>query len=220
MDRTDLTVIDGDARISDAHIQRALGYGRINDLHRIIRRHEAELAGYGEMLCRTGKASSGQTVITYFLNEPQATLICMFSRTERAAAARKTIVEVFTAWRRGQLGDLTSCAADPFERMAGRASHVSSHLRAISAMPALARDVTHLPVWRNGRRPWWWSDYALRSFLTESHRQMTLAQCIAEAQARFGRAPSMSGLQRYWAVLDGVVGPKAPALPIPTRGAA
>lgn len=89
MDQTALTVIEGDARIADTHLQQVLGYARINDLHRIIRKHEDELADYGPMLCRTGKASSGQTTIAYYPNEAQATLICMFARTGRAAQARK-----------------------------------------------------------------------------------------------------------------------------------
>ena len=99
--RDQLTVIEGDARIADDQVQRALGYGRVNDLHRIIRRHEAELESYAPMVCRSGKASSGQNTVVYYLTEEQATLVCMFARTPRAAEARRQIVEVFTAWRRG-----------------------------------------------------------------------------------------------------------------------
>lgn len=84
---------------------------------------------------------------------------------------------------------------------------VRDHLQAIAAMPALAREATHLPIWTNGRRPSWWGDYELRSFLTESHRQMTLAECCAEVERRFGRAFSTSSLQRYWAALDRAIGP-------------
>lgn len=209
IDRNALTVIDGDARIADIHIQQVLGYGRINDLHRIIAKHEAELADYGPMLCRSGKAPSGQTRLTHFMNEAQATLLCMFSRTERAAVARKLIIEVFTAWRKGQLPDLPAPAADPFEAMAGRSGMVRDHLAAIAAMPALAREVTHLPIWSNGRRPDWWGHYELRAFVTESHRQMTLAACCAQIESRFGRRFSASTLQRYWAALDKVVGPNS-----------
>lgn len=103
LSETSLTVIEGDARIADAHIQEVLGYGRVNDLHRIIRKHEAELEGYGALVCRSGKASSGQNTVAYYLTEEQATLVCMFARTPRAAEARRLIVEVFTRWRRGQV---------------------------------------------------------------------------------------------------------------------
>jgi hypothetical protein len=74
-------------------------------------------------------------------------------------------------------------------------------------MPALAREATHLPIWKNGRRPAWWSNHGLRSFVTVNHRQITLAECCREAARRFGVPVSMSGLQRYWAKLDRVVGP-------------
>lgn len=39
----------------------------------------------------------------YWLNEPQALLICMFARTDKAADGREEIIRVFLAWRRGEL---------------------------------------------------------------------------------------------------------------------
>ena len=50
LDRNALTMIEGDARIADTHVQQVLGYARINDLHRVIKKHEAELSEYGAML--------------------------------------------------------------------------------------------------------------------------------------------------------------------------
>lgn len=218
-DRNTLTVIEGDARIADQHIQQVLGYARINDLQRVIKKHEVELSGYGTMLCRTGKASSGQNKITYFLNEAQATLVCMFSRTERAAEARRLIVEVFTAWRKGQLPDVAAPAADPFAQMAGRSRHVADHLLAIGGLDDLALRLTHLPVWRNGRRPPWWSNLPLRQFLVGAHRQMTLQDARDKAVQTFGTGvPSASSIQRFWGRLDTVVGPDAgPAIPRPSK---
>lgn len=212
IERSALTVIDGDARIADAHVQQVLGYARIADLHALIRQHADELSSYGEVFRRSAKkpgagSKGGRPTLTYYLNEAQATLICMFSRTERAVAARKLIIEVFSAWRTGQLASVAAPQIDPFELMAGRAGTVSGHLQAIAAMNALARHATHLPVWRNGRRPPWWSNYELRAFLTESHRQMQLGHCVNEAKKRFGVSVSISGLQRYWAKLDDAVGP-------------
>ena len=191
IDSTALTVIEGDARIADTHLQQVLGYARIADLHALIRKHEAELSVYGEVfrrsagkppmgsvdsrsiLCRSGKepfggsdevfrrsgkARGGRPTLTYYVNEAQATLICMFSRTERAALARKIVIDVFTAWRRGELEGVAAPKSDPFAAMAGRAGHTMDHLQAIAAMPALARNATHLPIWPNGQRPRWWGD--------------------------------------------------------------
>lgn len=52
-----------------------------------------------EVTSDTGKRGSKPKV--YYLNEEQALLVCMFSRTERAAAVRKEVIEVYMAYRRG-----------------------------------------------------------------------------------------------------------------------
>lgn len=209
MERGALKVINGDARIADARVQEALGYARINDLHRVIGKHEAELSRYGEVFRQTGKkpsAKGGRPTVTYYLNEAQATLVCMFARTPRAADARQTIVEVFTAWRKGQLDQMAGPKADPFARAADRTGHARDQLQALAEMPALAREITHLPVWANGRRPDFWSDFELRTFFTLSHRQMKLADCVEEARAKFGRTISVQALSRYWMILDRATG--------------
>lgn len=104
-----LTVIEGAALIADSHVQQVLGYGRINDLHRVIRKNEDELGSYGGVFCQTGKkppagSKGGRPTVAYFLTEERALLVCIFSRTPKAAEARRLIVEVFMRWRRSQLG--------------------------------------------------------------------------------------------------------------------
>ena len=79
---------------------------------------------------------------------------------------------------------------------------VERHFGAPAQITHLARDLTHLPMWKSGHRPDWWGDVALRTFITESHRQMTIAACCAEVERRFNRPFSRSTLQRYWALLD------------------
>lgn len=204
-----LTVIDGDARLSDKHISDVLGYGRVNDLHRIIRKHEAELESYGELLCRTGKASGGRPSLTFLLNEAQATLICMFSRTDRAAEARRLIIEVFTRWRHGE--PLPPATVDPFRAQRERVSDVSQTIEQLSNLTGIAAEVTYLPIWGNGRRPNWWANVEMRQFLTDSHRQVFLKQAVAEAKRRWPDWPvSTAALQRYWARLDEVRGVTPP----------
>jgi len=215
IDRNALTVIEGDARISCRHLQEVLGFARIDHLHRLIKAHEDELNDFGGIFLFEGeKSGRGRRSLNYYLNEHQATAVCLWAETPKARAGRKLIIEVFTAWRKGQLPEMPAPAVDPFDAMAGRSGHVRDHLTAIANMPTLAREATHLPIWSNGRRPDWWSHYELRTFLTESHRQMTLAQCCAEVERRFGRKFSASTLQRYWALLDRVIGP-APQLALP-----
>ena len=96
---------------------------------------------------------------------------------------------------------------DHFASTTERAATTREHLEALSGMPNVARNATHLPIWSSGRRPVWWSNSELRHFLTESHRQMTLGECVSEAQRRFGQAVSVSSLHRYWTKLDNALGP-------------
>lgn len=220
LDRSALTVIEGDARVSCRSLQDLLGFARIDVLHRLIRRHEDELRDFGGVFhfeAENPSKRGGRPVKSYYLSEHQATLVCMLAETPKARAARKLIVEVFTAWRKGQLPEMPAPAVDPFEAMAGRSGYANDHLRAIAAMPDLARNATHLPIWDNGRRPDWWGDYALRTFITESHRQMKLADCCAQIRQRFGRPFSASTLQRYWAKLDQVIGPQPRHIPRPAK---
>lgn len=210
MERGALKVINGDARIADTHIQQALGYARIDGLHRLIQRHEDELRDFGEVFRHAAEnpaGKGGRPTLTYYLNEHQATAVCLWANTAKARAGRKVIVEVFTAWRKGQLESFAGSAKqDPFARAADRTGNARDQLQALAEMPQLAREITHLPIWKNGRRPPWFSNLELRSFLTECHRQMTLAACSAEAERRFGVRVSASGLQRFWAQLDRATG--------------
>lgn len=145
IDRNALTVIEGDARISCRRLQEVLGFNRVNDLHRLIRTHEDELRDFGEVFCFEAKnpsAKGGRPIKTFLLNEHQATAVCLWAETPKARAGRKLIIEVFTAWRKGQLPEVPAPKADPFAAMAGRAQHVADHLMAIDSMDdfALWRD--------------------------------------------------------------------------------
>lgn len=209
MDRTALTVIDGDARVSCRHLQEVLGFARIDHLHRLIKAHLDELEDFGGIFLFEGeKSGRGRRPIHYYLNEHQATAICLWAETPKARAARKLIVEVFTAWRKGQLPEMPAPKVDPFAEMAGRVRHVADHLMTVGSLDEVALRVTHLPVWKNGRRPAWWSNLELRRFLTASHRQMRLQDARDKAVQTFGvGVPSISAIQRYWAQLDVALGP-------------
>lgn len=209
MDRNALTVIDGDARVSCRHLQEVLGFTRIDSLHKLIRAHEDELNDFGGVFrFEAEKSGRGRRAIHYYLNEHQATAVCLWAETPKARAARKLIVEVFTAWRRGQLPDMPAPRVDPFAEMSGRVRHVADHLMAIDSMDEVALRITHLPIWKNGRRPDWWANIEMRRFLTAAHRQMKLQDARDKAVQTFGvGVPSVSAIQRYWAQLDTALGP-------------
>lgn len=199
-----LTVIEGDARVSCRHMREVLGFARIDHLHRLIRARWDELEDFGEVFLFEGENPSGKggrPVKSYYLNEHQATAICMWAETDKARAARRLIVEVFTRWRRGEI--VPPPKADPFKAHRERVTDVAEALRQLGDMTSLAAQVTYMPVWRRGRRPVWWSNIALRELLTECHRQVTLQDALDEALRRFPNCQlSLSSLQRYWAKLD------------------
>lgn len=97
---------------------------------------------------------------------------------------------------------------DMFAASAERVSHVAAHLDMIPEAQELALRATHLPIWRNGRRPPWWHDIEVRTFLTKSHRQMSTLECERIGAMQFGvRCPKKSAIHAYWQRLDKVVGP-------------
>lgn len=103
---TDLRIEDADEpTVLDTVLGRVLGYSRVRDVRQIIEANKVELEAYGGL--RTNAANpgpkGGRPSVEYHLTEPQALLVCLFSRTAKAAAVRKQIIQVFMAWRRGEL---------------------------------------------------------------------------------------------------------------------
>lgn len=215
---SDLRAVAGqEPRIHDLRLAEALGFQRPRAIRQVLVRNASELARYGEVsatIVATGPRG-GRPSTEYWLNEGQALLICMFSETARAADVRQQLIEVFMAWRRGQLPPAPRPdQPDAFTAMAERLSAIEAAIgfRARNGASSLAESVTHLPVWGNGRRPKFWADTEVRNFLTEKHRLDTMANVLTEAAALFGwdRLPSMSSLGRYWQLLDRVRGSAAP----------
>lgn len=96
------TEIDNEPRVLDVQLGEALGFARPRKIREIIARNLDEIETYGSSAPRRG-AYRGAEFVEYFLNEPQALLICMFSNTPRAAAVRKMLIDVFMEYRRGKL---------------------------------------------------------------------------------------------------------------------
>ena len=108
------TDFDDEPRVQDLVLAKALGFARPRNIRDLIERNKLELETYGSLAVRRG-AYRGQALTEYWLNEGQALLICMFSRSKKAAQIRKLLIEIFMAFRRGQL----EVAATPpsFDRM-------------------------------------------------------------------------------------------------------
>lgn len=111
---SDLAVIDGgEPRIKDVRLGECLGMAQPLNIRSVIEKNRAELEGFGSIHAprewiKAGKGACRQVTV-YWLNEAQALLICMFSRTQIAAKVRHQIVTVFMDWRRGKTKDAGEC---------------------------------------------------------------------------------------------------------------
>lgn len=101
------TAVDADPRVKDVLLAERLGYKRSRAIRQLIESNREELAAYGDIATRHGVVEIGngalKEVTEFFLNEHQCLLICMFSKTEMAAAVRRALIELFVAYRRAHL---------------------------------------------------------------------------------------------------------------------
>ncbi|WP_242390461.1 hypothetical protein [Pararhodospirillum photometricum] len=112
---SDLDTTADEPRVKDVRIGERLGMAQPLDIRRTIEKNSDELKRYGlvRAVCEPIRSGKGriQEVTTYYLNEAQTLLLCMLSRTERAADVRQEVIEVFMAYRRGTLA--TSSPSKP-----------------------------------------------------------------------------------------------------------
>jgi hypothetical protein len=89
----------------DTDLAERLGMSRVRDIRKnIIAPNLDELRRLGSLgATNPNPGKPGRPAAVYYLNEEQALLVCMSSRTERAATVRKEVIEVYMAYRRGQL---------------------------------------------------------------------------------------------------------------------
>lgn len=200
----DLSVMENEPRIHDLRLAARLGFRRERDVRKLIERNRAELSDHGEVCATVAQTSEvgGRPATEYWLNEGQALVICMMSRTRVAAQVRREVISVFMAWRRGEAPPVVREAPDPWAAMCERLDAVE---RALGLDDSRLEDrITYLPIWSDGSRPHFWHDREVRAFLIENHRQMTIDRVHAACLERFGkaRAPSRSVIGRLWKKLD------------------
>lgn len=97
------TTINHEPRIQDVRIGEALGMARPTNIRQQIEANKQELSSYGDICTECVQIQkAGRPANTYYLNEAQAILICMFSKAEKAAEVRKAVIDVFMAYRRSK----------------------------------------------------------------------------------------------------------------------
>lgn len=98
----DLQVIEDEPRIKDIVLGERLGLKRAVKIKEVIEANIKEIQGFGPCPLQTDTIKVGcvmRPVKTYYLNEAQALLLCMFSRTAKAAQVRKELIDVYIAYR-------------------------------------------------------------------------------------------------------------------------
>ncbi len=98
---------DGEPRIRDLDLAQRLGFDKPHNIRNLITRNAVELRTHGDISAtaaeNTDPQGRGRPGKEYWLNEGQALVICALSRTPQAAMVRKALIDVFLAYRRGQL---------------------------------------------------------------------------------------------------------------------
>lgn len=210
---SDLTPMAGEPTVSDLKLAGALGFGRATSIRVSIQRHRAELLNFGPLRQTDANPGpqGGRPTTEFHLNEAQALLVCMFARTEKAAAVRKQVIDVFLAWRRGELAspDATVAVLRRIEARLGALESAGLRLDAVAQEPrGVALALTYaVDIWAGQvrtTRPKFWADVEVRGLVMTTHRQMTVDRARAVIVERCGeeRAPSRTSLHRFWMRLD------------------
>lgn len=97
-------------RVRDTDLAERLGYSQARDIRKTIGRmiESGELSGVHEraIVARTSMPNGGErsvNITEYWLTEREALLLCARSEATRAIEVRAALVDVFIAYRRGQL---------------------------------------------------------------------------------------------------------------------
>lgn len=102
---SDLDGLGEEPRIKDIRLGERLGMAQPLNIRQVVEANRAELERYGLVHALREPITSGKGRVheatAYYLNEPQALLLCMFSRTERAADVRQEVIELYMAVRHG-----------------------------------------------------------------------------------------------------------------------
>jgi hypothetical protein len=113
------TTVNHEPRVRDLDVAERLGMADPHKIRPLIEANKTELESYGVISAqRAENTGRGRPGTEYWLNEAQALLLCTFSRTEKAAAVRRALIETFMAFRRGDQSKVTHVR--PHQRRVGK----------------------------------------------------------------------------------------------------
>jgi len=106
-DITIIQEIEGEPRMRDLDIAEALGFQQRASIRKLIYRNLLELSEFGIIsTVETISGCVGRPGEEYWLNEQQAYYICTQSKAKAAFEVTKRMIEVFTAYRHGEVPPL------------------------------------------------------------------------------------------------------------------
>ena len=156
----------GEPRVRDVDLAERLGFADPSMLKRLIERNAGELRTYGAISVTVTENKDpkgrGRPGKVSWLNEGQALVLCALSRTPRAAAVRKQVIDVFVAYRAGRLApaapalppapaEMALVPIEIMERIVGALEQLASERRpakppASGSVPLADRDADELAV--------------------------------------------------------------------------
>jgi hypothetical protein len=91
----EVTPINEEPRVLDTALAEALGMIVPRIVRTVIQANAAELESFGKLLSQpTVSGKRGPIANAFYLNEEQALLVCLLSRTERAKQVRAEVIRV------------------------------------------------------------------------------------------------------------------------------
>lgn len=135
-----------DPRVLDTDLATWLGMEAPRNIRLTIAANRAELQTYGDLHVANANAGKrGRPSNAYYLNEGQALVLCALSRTHKAAAVRKALIDLFMNYRAGK--PYRHAAPDSNERDdVARVAHILSQFadQPKALIEVLARCVVRL----------------------------------------------------------------------------
>lgn len=102
-----LVEIDGEMKIRDLDLAERLEMKNPHDIRTLIKKNLDELQSFCPISAMPRKENVGlgltRTVESFFLNEEQALLVCILSRTAKAKEVRRELIALYSQYRHGEL---------------------------------------------------------------------------------------------------------------------
>lgn len=95
--------INGEPTVRDTDLAEKLGYSRPRDIRKIIERMIDNGSFVGATPCRTPEVIAGNLTEVFYLTQKQALKVISKSETKIADAIMDEVIDVFLAYRKGQL---------------------------------------------------------------------------------------------------------------------